>query len=60
MMARTAVLGALFNVKINLESIKDEEFVKETSKEVEVLEKKAVAFEQKILAQAGVSKSVVE
>ena len=60
MMARTAVLGALFNVKINLESIKDEEFVKETSKEVEVLEKKAIAFEQKILAQAQVSKSVVE
>ena len=59
-MARTAVLGALFNVKINLESIKDEEFVKETSKEVEVLEKKAIAFEQKILAQAQVSKSVVE
>ena len=60
MMARTAVLGALFNVKINLESIKDEEFVKETSKEVEVLEKKAIAFEQKILAEAQVSKSVVE
>ena len=58
--SRTAVLGALFNVKINLESIKDEEFVKETSKEVEVLEKKAIAFEQKILAQAQVSKSVVE
>ena len=60
MMARTAVLGALFNVKINLESIKDEEFVKATSEEVAVLEKKAIAFEQKILAQAGVSKSVVE
>lgn len=60
MMARTAVLGALFNVKINLESIKDEAFVAETTKEVEVLEKKAVEQEQKILAQAGVSKSVVE
>ena len=33
MMARTAVLGALFNVKINLESIKDEAFVEETAKE---------------------------
>ncbi len=60
MMARTAVLGALFNVKINLESIKDEAFVAETTKEVEVLEKKAIEHEQKILAQAGVSKSVVE
>ena len=60
MMARTAVLGALFNVKINLESIKDEAFVSETTKEVEVLEKKAIEHEQKILAKAGVSKSVVE
>ena len=58
MMARTAVLGALFNVKINLESIKDEAFVAETTKEV--LEKKAIEHEQKILAKAGVSKSVVE
>ena len=40
MMARTAVLGALFNVKINLLSIKDQEFVQATSKEVEALEKK--------------------
>ena len=60
MMARTAVLGALFNVKINLESIKDEAFVAETTKEVEVLEKKAIEHEQKILAKTGVSKSVVE
>ena len=60
MMARTAVLGALFNVKINLESIKDEAFVAETTKEVEVLEKKAIEHEQKILAKADVSKSVVE
>ena len=60
MMARTAVLGALFNVKINLESIKDEAFVEETSKEVAVLEKKALELEKKILGEAGVSKSVVE
>lgn len=60
MMARTAVLGALFNVKINLESIKDEAFVDETAKEVAVIEKNALAYEKKILAQAGVSKSTVE
>lgn len=59
-MARTAVLGALFNVKINLESIKDEGFVKEIAEEAAVLEKKAIAYEQKILAQANVSKSVTE
>lgn len=60
MMTRTAVLGALFNVKINLESIKDEAFVEETAKEVAVIEKNALAYEKKILAQAGVSKSTVE
>ena len=60
LMARTAVLGALFNVKINLESIKDEAFVEETAKEVAVIEKNALAYEKKILAQAGVSKSTVE
>lgn len=60
MMARTAVLGALFNVKINLESIRDEAFVEETAKEVAVIEKNALAYEKKILAQAGVSKSTVE
>ena len=60
MMARTAVLGALFNVKINLESITDEAFVEETAKEVAVIEKNALAYEKKILAQAGVSKSTVE
>ena len=60
MMARTAVLGALFNVKINLESIKDEAFVEETAKEVAVIEKNALAYEKKILAQAGVSKSTGE
>ena len=60
MMARTAVLGALFNVKINLESITDDAFVEETAKEVAVIEKNALAYEKKILAQAGVSKSTVE
>ena len=60
MMARTAVLGALFNVKINLESIKDEAFVEETAKEAAVIEKNALAYEKKILAQADVSKSAVE
>lgn len=60
MMARTAVLGALFNVKINLLSIKDQEFVQATSKEVGALEKKAIEHEQKILAMAEVSQSVVK
>ena len=60
MMARTAVLGAGFNVKINLESIKDQEYVDRIGKEVAELEKQAVEQERKILAQAQVSRSAVE
>ncbi|WP_066504757.1 cyclodeaminase/cyclohydrolase family protein [Abyssisolibacter fermentans] len=51
MMARTAVLSALYNVKINLSSIKDEKFVTETSKEVDKLRIKAVELENKILSK---------
>ncbi len=50
MMARTAVLSALMNVKINLGSIKDEEFVKTMSEEVKSLEQKAIKKEIEILA----------
>ena len=60
MMARTAVLGAGFNVKINLESIKDQEYVDRIGKEVAELEKRAIEQEKKILAQAQVSRSAVE
>ena len=59
-MARTAVLGAGFNVKINLESIKDQEYVDRIGKEVAELEKQAIEQEKKILAQAQVSRSAVE
>ncbi len=51
MMCRTAVLGALYNVKINLGSIKDEAFVAEVTKEVEELEARAIAREKAILDQ---------
>ena len=60
MMARTAVLGAGFNVKINLESIKDQEYVDRIGKVVAELEKQAIEQEKKILAQAQVSRSAVE
>ncbi len=49
MMARTAVLSALYNVRINLGSIKDEELVKTLSREVEGLENEARALENEIL-----------
>ena len=50
MMARTAVLSALLNVKINLGSIKDETFVKDMAARVAELEKEALSSEKKILA----------
>lgn len=59
MMARTAVLGALFNVKINLGSIKDEAFVNEISAEVKELEERVVALEKAILEQSTVGKGVL-
>lgn len=49
MLARTAVLSALLNVKINLASIKDEEYVKKTGEIVKNLEKMAVEKEKEIL-----------
>lgn len=50
MMARTAILSALYNVKINLGSIKDEAFVEATTNRVKELEKLAIEREAEILA----------
>ena len=41
LMAKAGVMSAILNVKINLGSIKDETFVKNTSKELDALEKNA-------------------
>ncbi len=49
MCTRTAVLGALLNVRINLTSITDEAFVKEMSAEAERLERETLAAEQQVL-----------
>lgn len=51
MTARTALLGALYNVKINLASIKDTEFVKEVNKKVERLESRGIDREREFLAR---------
>ena len=51
MMARTAVLAALYNVKINLNFIKDPSFVNSISKEVNALEKKILQREKELLAE---------
>ncbi len=49
MLARTAVLSALLNVRINLSSINDEEFVREYKAKSDELEVNTFAYEKKIL-----------
>lgn len=49
MCARNAVLGALLNVRINLTSINDQDFVKQMADEANLLEQKAIAAEAEIL-----------
>jgi len=50
MNARTAALAALYNVKINLGSIDDDEFVKKLTREINDLEQQAREKEKEILA----------
>lgn len=52
MCARTAILGALLNVRINLTSIKDEEFVKVMSEEADTIEAHTILQEQALLEYA--------
>lgn len=49
MCARTAILGALLNVRINLTSIKDEAFVKAMSDEADAIEAHTILQEQALL-----------
>jgi len=51
MLSRTAVLSALYNVKINLSSIKDKEFVEKISTEVHELERNVRLREEEILSK---------
>jgi formiminotetrahydrofolate cyclodeaminase len=55
MSARSAVLGALMNVRINLGSLKDKEFVAELQKEADALEQKACNKEKELLDEIGKS-----
>lgn len=50
MMARTAGLGAIFNVKINLASVKDKAFVEDMLREVNQLESRVHEREKEILS----------
>jgi formiminotetrahydrofolate cyclodeaminase len=51
MLARTAVLGALFNVRINLAAVKDQTLAAAMADEVRRLEAEALAREQEVLAK---------
>ena len=48
--ARTAVLAAAYNVKINLSTIKDTAFVAELSREIQKIEHQVIEKEKEILA----------
>ncbi len=50
MMARTAVMSALYNVKINLSGIDDAGFVNNLSEKVDRIEREALDKEEKILS----------
>ena len=52
MCARTAILGALLNVRINLTSIKDEAFVNAMREEADTLEAHTILQEQALLDYA--------
>lgn len=60
MLARTAVLSALLNVKINLGSIKDEAFVSEMAAKVAALEEEAIASEKRILALSSLTDTLLK
>ena len=49
MMARTGVLSAILNIRINLDSINDDEFVKALKEKADTLEDKTNRYEKEIL-----------
>lgn len=53
MTARTAVIGALYNVRINLASVSDAAFREDIAGRADALEKEAVEMEGDILSLAG-------
>jgi formiminotetrahydrofolate cyclodeaminase len=51
LMARSAALGAIYNVTINLDSIDDQDFVLQTGKRVRQIERQARKKEKEILSR---------
>ncbi|MBE6887295.1 MAG: cyclodeaminase/cyclohydrolase family protein [Ruminococcaceae bacterium] len=60
MLARSATLGALLNVKINLGSIKDETFVADCSAQVKQLEQQAITLEKQVLDCCELTDTIFE
>ena len=54
MNARTAALAAIYNVKINLSSIEDDDFVNELAQEVEELQKQVIEKESEVLSHVTI------
>jgi formiminotetrahydrofolate cyclodeaminase len=54
MNARTAALAAIYNVKINLSSIENDDFVKELAQEVESLQNQVAEKEKEALSQVKI------
>ena len=52
MLARTAVLSAILNVRINLSSINDQKFVGNYKEKADELEAKTLSYEKKILEKS--------
>ena len=52
--ARAAILGALYNVKTNLNFIEDHKFLKEITKEVKSMERRVVKKEKEILSHVDI------
>lgn len=55
MLARTAVLGALYNVRVNLGSIKDEAFTAALGAKADEIQKSAMEWERAILCKVPLS-----
>lgn len=59
MMARSGILGALFNVKVNLASIREEAFVVSMEQEVLRLQQQALEGEKRVFACSEFSRAVL-
>jgi len=53
-MAKAAVDGGLYNVKINLPSIKDEDFLRDINSQIEKIEGEANTLELRLLSKANI------